>query len=77
MDDGSIAAVIVAMVMAVPLSAIYFSYRLKARRLMAGAVDSGTTNELWETARRMEQRIGYLETVLDTEVPGWRNRGVQ
>jgi phage shock protein B len=29
---------------------------------------------LSETARRMEQRIGYLENVLDTEAPGWRSR---
>jgi phage shock protein B len=77
MNDGTIAAIIVALIMAVPISAIYFDYRVKSRRLTAASVDSGTTNELWETARRMEQRIGYLEQVLDTEVPGWRSRGVQ
>jgi phage shock protein B len=27
-----------------------------------------------ETAQRMEQRIGYLERVLDNEAPGWRSR---
>ncbi len=29
---------------------------------------------LAETARRMERRMGYLESVLDTEAPGWRSR---
>jgi phage shock protein B len=29
---------------------------------------------LGDVARRMEQRMGYLENVLDTEAPGWRSR---
>ncbi len=31
-------------------------------------------NGLTDIARRMEQRVGYLENVLDTEAPGWRSR---
>lgn len=30
--------------------------------------------ELWQTAGRMEERIGHLETILDQEAPGWRGR---
>lgn len=30
--------------------------------------------ELWETARRMEDRVESLERVLDAEAPGWRSR---
>jgi phage shock protein B len=38
---------------------------LQDRQQMQGLVD---------TARRMEQRVGYLENVLDNEAPGWRSR---
>jgi phage shock protein B len=30
--------------------------------------------ELWESARRMEERIVTLETILDAEAPHWRTR---
>lgn len=30
--------------------------------------------ELWESANRMESRLNALETILDAEAPGWRNR---
>ena len=62
------------MVVLVVVPAIFFDYRLKSRRLNVRADDGAATRDLWETARRMESRIGYLETVLDTEVPGWRRR---
>ena len=59
----------------VGIPAMVMHYRLKSRTLAAAeAQDNGATKGLWDTARRMEERIGYLEQVLDTEVPGWRNR---
>lgn len=30
--------------------------------------------DLWQLANRMEGRIQSLETILDTQQPGWRNR---
>lgn len=30
--------------------------------------------DLWQSTRRMEQRIVTLETILDAEAPGWRGR---
>ncbi len=36
--------------------------------------DQQQMHMLVETAHRMEQRVGYLENVLDTEAPGWRSR---
>ncbi len=54
---------------------VFLHYRTKARALQAmSTTDQAGVTELWNTARRMEARIGYLETVLDTEVPGWRSR---
>jgi phage shock protein B len=36
--------------------------------------DQAQMNGLTETARRVEQRVGHLENILDTEAPGWRSR---
>ena len=30
--------------------------------------------ELWQDSQRMESRLNALETILDDEVPKWRNR---
>ncbi len=30
--------------------------------------------EMWEAARRMEERVTTLERILDAEAPGWRAR---
>jgi phage shock protein B len=43
-----------------------------SRRL--GSEDEKALGELWQSARRMETRIGALERVLDAEAPGWRMR---
>jgi phage shock protein B len=77
MDDNSLMAL--AFVMAVPITAILGGIWLtahKARlRVQAGSPeDHQQMQHLLDTARRMEQRIGYLENVLDTEAPGWRSR---
>ncbi len=31
-------------------------------------------SDLWESAAKMESRIGTLEQILDTEAPNWRTR---
>ena len=63
------------LLMALGVPALVMNYRLKSRALAAAeSQDSTATKGLWDTARRMEERIGYLEQVLDTEVPGWRSR---
>ncbi|MDJ0806383.1 MAG: envelope stress response membrane protein PspB [Gammaproteobacteria bacterium] len=36
--------------------------------------DEALMADLWEMANKMESRIESLETILDAEVPGWRNR---
>jgi phage shock protein B len=79
-SDDFTAVCIVALVMfagvMIVVPAVWFNYRTKSLKLRAalGSQDSAATQGLWDTARRMEERIGYLETVLDTEVPGWRGR---
>lgn len=34
----------------------------------------GEVAELWQTARRMEERIRTLERILDADAPNWRGR---
>lgn len=36
--------------------------------------DEKMLRDLWETAKKMESRIHTLETILDDEVPEWRER---
>jgi phage shock protein B len=73
-ENAYIISVVLICVLMIMLPAIFFNYRLKSRRLATSGQDAAATEGLWDTARRMETRIGYLEQVLDTEVPGWRSR---
>lgn len=36
--------------------------------------DEKMLSELWQIANRMESRVNTLETILDSQVPGWRNK---
>lgn len=36
--------------------------------------DEKMLEELWESAKRMEDRIHTLERILDSDAPGWRGR---
>jgi phage shock protein B len=50
----------------------YLTRWRRSRRL--SAQDERTLGELYEAARKMEERIVALERVLDAEAPGWRTR---
>ncbi len=54
---------------------LVFHYVTKWKTLkQSGHVDQQTLGEMWSTARRLEQRVQALETILDAEAPGWRNK---
>jgi phage shock protein B len=54
---------------------LLLSHRKQVLRMrMGGASDPQQMQALLDTAQRMENRIGYLERVLDNEAPGWRGR---
>lgn len=36
--------------------------------------DEKMLSELWALANKMESRVNSLETILDTQVPGWRSK---
>ncbi len=46
-------------------------------RAAAEAANPAHLQVLAETARRMEQRMYHLESILDSEAPGWRSRSPQ
>jgi len=54
---------------------IIFHYATKWRSSRGlSAEDERMLADLWESAGRMENRIGSLEKILDSEAPGWRTR---
>lgn len=36
--------------------------------------DEKMLSDLWQLANRMESRVKSLETILDTQAPGWRDK---
>jgi phage shock protein B len=56
---------------------MWFAYRIereKTKRGAAGFPDPAQHQMMWETAQRMERRMESLESLLDSELPGWRSR---
>jgi phage shock protein B len=74
MDDITGMVIVLAVLLLGVALPVFLHYRTKARALQVSAVDQAGMQDLWSVARKMEARIGYLENVLDTEVPGWRSR---
>ncbi len=52
---------------------IVFHYlsKMRANRGLSSE-DEKMLSEMWESSRRMEDRIHNLERILDAEVPDWR-----
>lgn len=71
------APLIVFLVVVVPVWLVlhYRSKRQAAPQAEApSAQPMGELAELWQTARRMEERIRTLERILDADTPNWRGR---
>jgi phage shock protein B len=69
------APLIVFLVIVVP---IWLVLHYRSKRHLPTVVESGGADaevvELWQTARRMEERIRTLERILDADTPNWRGR---
>lgn len=61
---------LVSVVAPVWIVAHYLTRWRESRRL--AQADSETLVALWESTRRMEQRIDALERILDARAPEWR-----
>lgn len=55
---------------------LFLHYRSKRNLPPAEPTAGGDSEvaELWQTARRMEERIRTLERILDADTPNWRGR---
>jgi len=50
----------------------YTTQRRRAQSLTGE--DEKMLSDLWRIANRMESRVKSLETILDTQVPDWRDK---
>jgi phage shock protein B len=62
------------MVIVAPLWLIFHYVTLWKTQRNAGRADQGAMNTMWDTARRLEDRVAALEKLLDAEAPGWRSK---
>ncbi|MCD6073911.1 MAG: envelope stress response rane protein PspB [Rhodospirillales bacterium] len=51
----------------------HYATRWRTSKVITNA-DEQLLSELWDTARKMEDRIRNLERILDEESPHWRER---
>ena len=62
------------LVIVVPIWIIaHYGTRWRTSKVITNA-DEQLLSDLWETARKMEDRIRNLERILDEESPHWRER---
>ena len=52
---------------------LHYLTRWRASRGLS-TEDERMLADLWKNARRLEERVATLETILDAEAPGWRTR---
>jgi len=62
------------MVIVAPLWLIFHYVTVWKTQRNAGRADQGALNTMWQTARRLEDRVQALEKLLDAEAPGWRSK---
>ncbi len=74
MEEGPFVVAIIAIIF-VALPATILHYVTEWRKTKALSTDDERlVDDLWQTAQRLEKRVGALETILDREAPEWRER---
>ncbi|WP_293645575.1 envelope stress response membrane protein PspB [Thiolapillus sp.] len=72
--DMLLALPIIFLVVVVPLWLIlHYAYKARASKALSKA-DEETLADLWALSEKLEKRVDSLETILDREAPGWRNK---
>jgi phage shock protein B len=67
-------AVILSLAVVAPI-AIITNFILKLRQNRGLSIDDERMlSDLWQSAKRMEDRIKSLERILDADQPNWRNK---
>ena len=72
MDFTAIFAIFCIFVAPLWLIMHYTTQRRRAQNLTRE--DEKMLSDLWQIANRMESRVNSLETILDTQVPNWRDK---
>lgn len=78
MEDILVAFMVPAILFLVFVAPVWLVLHYRSKRQQAvglSEAERGELEELGITAERMSERIATLESILDVEAPGWRNRG--
>jgi len=68
------AVIIVFMVVVLPIW-LLLHYLAKMKKMQGlSKKDEATLSDLWQTGSQLQQRIAALETILDEEIPDWRDK---
>lgn len=74
MSDNMVGIIIVFLVIVAPIW-LFLHYGTKRRQAQGlTREDEKMLSELWQLANRMESRVNTLESILDSQTPGWRNK---
>jgi phage shock protein B len=70
---GTLLGILLLVVVAPIWIVAHYATRWRSTRLLSRDQER-TLAELYENARRMEERMDSLERILDAEAPGWRGK---
>jgi phage shock protein B len=71
MDTGSIAVILSLGVVAPTWIVFHYLTRWRATKTISGE-DEKLLQDLWQSADKIEKRLGSLEKILDADSPNWR-----
>lgn len=72
--DMLLALPIIFLVIVMPLwLVLHYLSKSRAKKTLSKA-DEETLADLWTLSEKLERRVESLETILDREATGWRNR---
>ncbi len=71
MDTGNIAVILSLGVVAPTWIVFHYLTRWRATKTISGE-DEKLLQDLWQSADKIEKRLGSLEKILDADSPNWR-----
>ncbi|MEK9945422.1 MAG: envelope stress response membrane protein PspB [Alphaproteobacteria bacterium] len=71
MDTGNIAVILSLGVVAPTWIVFHYLTRWRATKTISGE-DEKLLQDLWQSAYKIEKRLGSLEKILDADSPNWR-----
>ena len=71
MDTGMVAVILALGVVVQTWNVFHYLTRWRGTKTISGE-DEKLLQDLWQSAEKIEQRLGSLEKILDAESPDWR-----